>query len=264
MRSWIEFERRMRLAGRGWPVCLLAVVVSQLMVGCHLGVPVPAGWVAVADVTQDSVDGGVAVASGSNQSDQDTGLSKGGGGVLQVIVCYGAFFSNHTALRLTCPGRADVFWDPGGTYGEDDLAMGRRRDLILGRGLTIERWWAYRRDGCNEPIMAVYEWDVTNGLAVRLRGVLVEGVDPVDPTVGFYCDAGAWMCCVSICEFLDRFTGGLVVVPKRWVLPLNLGRHLWTQGPSRVRIFRVGRGSTVYVNDPLADVRGSLRTLHVD
>ena len=50
--------------------------------------------------------------------------------LLQVIIVYGPAWCHHSALRLVCPDRPVLFWDPGGSYGifhQEDI---RSKDLI--------------------------------------------------------------------------------------------------------------------------------------
>jgi len=51
--------------------------------------------------------------------------------LLQIIIVYGPAWCHHSALRLVCPDRPVLFWDPGGSYGifhQEDI---RNKDLIL-------------------------------------------------------------------------------------------------------------------------------------
>jgi len=193
-----------------------------------MGVPVPKGWVEQVEMVAGDGPG------------NDRGL-------LQVIISYGYMYSNHTGLRLTCPGRVQLFWDPGGIYKEDDPSYGRRDDLILGKPPTIEQWWAYRTQSCHEPIMAVYEWDLSSQSAEALYGVLINGTDADHPAGYFHSDVASWYCCVAVSDFLMRFAKHELAVPRTWMLPLNLGKHLWTQSPDRVRIFRIEKQPKTYV-----------------
>lgn len=220
-------------------LCVAVIFVLSGAAGCHGGVPAPKGWV--------NVGGGGA--GGEAVADRDDR------GALQVIICYGAHFSNHAALRLTCPGRLVLFWDPGGNYGEDDPGSGRARDLILARPPTIQQWWDYRRNGCREPIMAVYEWELSGHDARAMHGVLLHGLAADEPGGPFHSDAPGWYCSLSICDFLARCGGKAVAMPQRWFLPLNLGKHLWTQSPDRVTIFRDQQPPAVYTQPLMASGR---------
>jgi len=51
--------------------------------------------------------------------------------LLQVIIVYGPAWDHHSALRLVCPGRLVLFWDPGGSYGTTLPGNVRSKDLIM-------------------------------------------------------------------------------------------------------------------------------------
>lgn len=210
-------------------------LVGWVLCGCHYGVPVPDDWM-----------------------EQENPIGRAGGrgenhnapARLQVLIHYGYMYSNHSTLRLTCPGRPVLFWDPGGTYGDEDPNIGRKRDLLLARPPTLEQWWRYRNKGCDEPIMAVFEWELSDDLARRLHATLLNGTDENHPRGYFHSDIASWHCCVAICDFLMRFADDRLTVPRTWMLPRNLGRHLWTQSPDRVLIFRAAKPVRVYVQYP--------------
>ena len=206
--------------------------VFSVLCGCHYGVPAPKGWVG------QPID--------SDQAGSDDPNNRGR---LQVLIHYGYMYSNHSTMRLTCPDRPVLFWDPGGTYGDEDPSVGRKRDLLLAKPPTVEQWWAYRTKNCNEPIMAMFEWDLSDELACRLHTTLLSGTDESHPRGTFHSDIASWDCCVAICDFLIRFADDKLMVPRRWILPRNLGRHLWTQSPGRVYIFRAQKPTMVYEYD---------------
>lgn len=217
-------------------IALIGLVVS-ILCGCHYGVPAPDGWVGRPSPA------GFVVGDG-DPIDQAR---------LQVLIHYGYMYSNHSTLRLICPGQPVLFWDPGGTYGDEDPTMGRNCDLLLTNPPTVEQWWAYRNKGCNEPIMAVFEWGLPDELARRLHTTLLNGTDENHPQGTFHSDIAGWACCVAICDFLMRFASDRLAVPRTWMLPRNLGRHLWTQSPDRVHIFRADKPTMVYEYDPRYD-----------
>jgi hypothetical protein len=45
-------------------------------------------------------------------------------------------------------------------------------------------------------------------------------------------------CNVNLSDFLHRFAGKIMIVPKSFFLPHNLVRVLYTQSPKRVLVFR--------------------------
>jgi len=105
--------------GRWFLLPLLAALC-----GCHGGLHIPPGW---RDVGNPPTD--------------DPSLGR-----MQVILCFGTFTSNHSAVRLECPGRAPILWDPGGMWGKTKPEYKRSRDIVYARVPTIDEWWIFRRD----------------------------------------------------------------------------------------------------------------------
>ncbi|GAB4108203.1 MAG: hypothetical protein Kow00105_14540 [Phycisphaeraceae bacterium] len=209
--------------------------------GCHHAGILPAGWRPAAADTNS-------LGNGIHDELPDSEISQQPGR-LQIIICYGELISNHTALRLVTPGKPTLVWDPGGSFMHDNPTYGRKRDVLTQNAPTLEQWWAYRRDGCQEPIMHVYEWAITPRQAQRLYHVLTRFHDPLDPKVRFNPDAPALQCCKKTCEFLQQFADGAPDVPERFFWPHQLGDHLWGQHPGRVLIYRAGRPVEVYIPD---------------
>ncbi len=209
-----------------WTVHGCLCLSLALAAGCHNAGTVPPGWQSNPIASEDS----------------DTQPSA----QLQVIICYGKVFSNHTALRLTTPNKPDLLWDPGGTFLQHKLGHGRRHDVITQNSPTIDRWWQYRRDGCREPVMEVYQWSLEPDQANRLHMILIDYQDPTDPAQTFEPDAGGLQCCTKITEFLMRFADGRPHVNEKIFWPHKLGEHLWTQNPDRVLIFRADGESSAY------------------
>jgi hypothetical protein len=48
-------------------------------------------------------------------------------------------------------------------------------------------------------------------------------------------------CCVALSDFLHRFAGKIMTVPKSLFFPHDLARVLYTQSPKRVLAFRRGK-----------------------
>lgn len=211
---------------------LLSVIIC-LAAGCHHAGAVPPGWRGEP----------ISVLDGNDTPYTDSAHDgRGNGhqppGTLQVFICYGTVLSNHTALRLIAPGKETLMWDPGGTYKQDDPAYARRHDVLTQNAPSVEQWWRYRRDGCREPVMEVYQWSIDAEQARRLHGVLLNRVDPADASQTFEPDAGGLQCCKKVSEFLARFADGRPGVTKKFFWPHELGEHLWGQNPDRVTILR--------------------------
>jgi hypothetical protein len=219
---------------------ILLLTATLFVAGCHHAGVVPPGWRSKHFSQTNGRDA-------SHNTTAKDGLGNGSPttGTLQVVICYGKLLSNHTALRLITPGESTLMWDPGGTYKQDDPAYARRHDVLTANAPSLDEWWRYRRDGCREPTMEVYEWSIDAEQARRLHALLIERRDPTDPTSVFEPDAGGLQCCTRVSELLMRFADSRPAVSKRYFWPHKLGEHLWTQNPDRVLIFRAqGRNET--------------------
>ena len=197
--------------------------------GCHAGRPqVPEGWSAI----PESIDQRPAV----GRHDR-----------LQVIICYGRFFSNHSTVRLSGPGHEVLFWDPGGIYKADDPQYVRRGDLLLDRTPDLDEWWRYRSEGCREPFMKVFEWDLDPLESARLHEALHVGSrfskDPDD----FQTETSGGFCCIAVSEYLRRFAAPRIAVTSRYFWPHKLAQHLWSQAPDCVRVYEKGAPVRLYV-----------------
>jgi len=204
--------------------CLFLLLA--LTAGCHNAGTVPHGWQSRTITSDDTKAPSTAQ--------------------LQVIICYGKVFSNHTALRLTAPNKPDLLWDPGGTFLQHKLGHGRRHDVITQNAPNLDRWWSYRRDGCREPVVEVFQWSLEPTQADRLHTILIDYQDPADPTQTFEPDAGGLQCCKKVTEFLIRFADDRPNVTENMFWPHKLGEHLWTQNPDRVLIFRAEGENALY------------------
>lgn len=216
-----------------WLVCFTA--------GCHHAGVVPPGWIGTPVATAIQND-----PASPAMPDQGDGPFDESAGSLEVIICYGRVLSNHTALRLQVPGCPTLFWDPGGTYKQDDPTRKRIHDVLTQNAATVDEWWRYRRDNCREPVMAVFQWNLDAEQARRLHAILLNRQDPHDPRATFEPDAGGMQCCRRASEFLMRFADGTPAVSRRYFWPHQLGEHLWTQQPDRVTVFRAQGQSMVY------------------
>ena len=168
-----------------------------------------------------------------------------GQSLLQVIVVYGHLWSNHSALRLVCPDRPVVFWDPGGSYGNNFPEEVRFKDLIkvnppdLGMYLQEHIW------NHTSVEVEVFEWDLKPEYAHELYDVLVNGTDKNHPAGRFTTATLGMFCTVKVSDFLHRFAGKTMIVPKSYLFPHNLAKVLYTQSPKRVLSFRRDK-QTVY------------------
>lgn len=157
--------------------------------------------------------------------------------ILQVIIVYGDLWSHHTALRLVHPGRPVLFWDPGGGYGVDLPEDVRSKDLIRINPPDLETYLQHLWQHSSREV-EVFEWDLKPEEARDLYDVLLNGTDKNHPAGRFTTSTMGLFCAVAVSDFLHRFAGKTLTVPKSFFLPENLARVLYTQSPKRVLAFR--------------------------
>ena len=165
--------------------------------------------------------------------------------LLQVIIVYGPAWDHHTALRLVCPGRPVLFWDPGGGYGAHLPEDVRSRDLIRINPPDLETYldhiWHF-----SSLEVEVFEWDLKPEDTAELYGVLLTGTDKNHPSGRFTTTTIGLFCTVAVSDFLHRFAGKTLTVPKSFFLPEHLARMLYTQSPKRVLAFRRGKQTAYF------------------
>ncbi len=209
--------------------------------GCHHAGTIPPGW-----HSQPIASTGDQTNPLSNPIHPESSNGTNTTPQLQIFICYGKVLSNHTALRLTTPHKQTLMWDPGGTYLQHDPTRARRHDVITQNAPTVDQWWQYRRDGCREPIMEVFQWSLNTDQANRLHAILLNYHDPNDPSQLFEPDAGGLQCSTRVSEFLMRFTNDRPNVPTKMFWPHKLAEHLWTQNPDSVTVFRSDGNNQLY------------------
>jgi hypothetical protein len=166
--------------------------------------------------------------------------------LLQVIIVYERWWSCHTALRLVYPGQPVLFWDPGGGYGVDPPAdVKRSKDLIRINTPDLETYLEYVWQFSGVEV-EVFEWDLKPEDVAELYGVLLTGTDKNHPEGRFTTKSWEFFCAVAVSDFLNRFAGKTLTVPKSFFLPEHLARVLYTQSPKRVLALRRGK-QIVYV-----------------
>ena len=168
-----------------------------------------------------------------------------GQSLLQVIIVYGHWSGQHTALRLVCPDRPVVFWDPGGSYGHTFPEDVRTKDLITVNPPDLEMYLQEHIWNHTSVEVEVFEWDLTPEYARELYDVLVNGTDRNHPAGRFTTATLGMFCTVKLSDFLHRFAGKMIIVPKSYLFPHNLAKVLYTQSPKRVLSFRRDK-QTVY------------------
>ena len=177
--------------------------------------------------------------------------------LLQVIIVYGPWWCHHSALRLVCPDRPVLFWDPGGSYGIFHQEEIRSRDLILKDPPDLEAYlqfsWKY-----SSVEVEVFEWNLGLEHAYELYDVLSMGTNKNHPAGKFTTGTVGGFCCVALSDFLHRFASKIMIVPKSYFFPHDLARVLYTQSPKRILAFRRGK-QLIYVPPRIAsdDTRSS-------
>lgn len=167
---------------------------------------------------------------------------------MQVFICYGWMTSNHACMRLEGPGKQSLYWDPGGGYGQNDPNIPTKHDLLLDDdALTVEQLWDYRANGCNEPAMLMFEWNLTQEQARTRRHILIHGQTKNDPQGSFDSDAPGGFCSMAVSSYLRRFSSDNISLGRRWFWPHNLAKQLWRNKPDRVLLFERNKPAVVYV-----------------
>ena len=160
--------------------------------------------------------------------------------LLQVLIVYGPWWCHHSALRLLCPGRPVLFWDPGGSYGTFHHEDIRSKDLIRVDPPDLEAYLKFAWEFSTVEV-EVFEWDLTIEQAQELYDVLDNGADQNHPAGKFSTTTMGGFCCVALSDFLHRFAKKTMNVPKSFFFPHDLARVLYTQSPRRVLAFRRGK-----------------------
>ena len=219
-------------------ICLVLLFQLAVLCGCVVG---PAPY-----LPQDWISHPGAFASiGTNPQSK-----------LQVIVTYSGFESSHSALRLVTSDGGVTFWDPGGDYGrfDDDWnaqfgpwasEIERDNDLILSNppdiGMFVRWRWTLE-----DTSVEVFEWDISESRAQELQRILLHGTDDTHPAGSFSSWTFPLFCTMATSDFLRRFASPMIQLPERYFFPDNLAEALYTQAPSRVRVFTWDGQKTVY------------------
>jgi hypothetical protein len=175
---------------------------------------------------------------------------------LQVIVCYGYFVSNHTALRLIVPGRQVLFWDPGGGYGadqigdndeEDSTRIIKQRDIVTKNPPDIPTYLEFRWKVAKDAAVEIFEWDLNPEEGARLYDVLWNGTGPDHPAGAFRSKSWGLMCGASVSDFLKRFAKPRINLTKKYHSPRDLAEALYTQSPDRIFSQKVGHSPKIFI-----------------
>jgi len=168
-----------------------------------------------------------------------------GAATLQIIIAYGEISCHHAALRLVASKDQVLFWDPGGGYENPGSSNARARDLILTDPPDLKTYLKFR--WLNEDkAVEIFEWHLRNEDARELYGILMHGTDENHPAGAFKTITPGLFCSYAISDFLNRFAAHLMKVPRRYFLPHDLSKVLYTQSPDRVLVFHRGNGVISY------------------
>lgn len=164
----------------------------------------------------------------------------GGTGLVQVFIGYGAFVDNHAALRLVCPGKPTLMWDPGGNYGDGDPEIyARKHDYLIWEQAPDVKTFMEWRIKVPDVATEVFEFALTGAQAERLWNVLKNGNPPEDPRGRFTHRSAPMRCCTDTSDYLHRFAGDVLTVPQSYFWPRDLAKVLYTQRPRRVIYYRL-------------------------
>jgi hypothetical protein len=92
----------------------------------------------------------------------------------------------------------------------------------------------------------VFEWGLKPEDAAELYGILLTGTDKNHPSGRFTTTTMGFFCTVAVSDFLHRFAGKTLTVPKSFFLPEHLARVLYAQSPKRVLAFRRGKQTAYF------------------
>lgn len=168
---------------------------------------------------------------------------------LQIIIAYGQLVDNHAALRLVCPGRPVLFWDPGGGYNKQTAPHTRWNDIIVKDPPDLATYLAFRRTHY-DTVVEIFEWRITRQQSERLADVLRFGTDSSHPAGAFRSSTTGLFCSSAISDFLKRFAGDIMTISETYFWPSDLARALYTQAPARVILFRSADAPVIYRPPP--------------
>jgi len=162
---------------------------------------------------------------------------------LQIIVTYDPTTSTHAAMRLTNAGDGALFWDPAGRYAEIGTGryhVKRVNDLIVENGPTLETYWESSVNA-SDIAMEVFEWDLREADAQRIRQALLRGAGIEPGRNDFHTKTMKPFCSLAVSSFLSSFAADPVSLESRYLLPHSLAEALYRQYPHRVFVFRRGQ-----------------------
>lgn len=155
-------------------------------------------------------------------------------------------------MRLTNAGDGALFWDPAGRYAETGTGryavhVKRVNDLIVENGPTLESYWESSVNA-SDITMEVFEWDLREAEAQRIRQALLRGAGIEPGRNDFQTKTMKPFCSLAVSRFLSSFEADPVRLEGGYFLPHSLAQALYRAHPDRVFVFRRGQQTTVYTN----------------
>jgi len=176
---------------------------------------------------------------------------------LHVMVMYHKNSCKHTALRLYCPSKGPLFWDPAGAFATQVRYLGpaarhnrnfatkrymdskRRDDVMSEKVPTLNQYLDWRKM-INTHAVEIFEFNITDSEAEELWYILRYGTKRSHPKGRFSTKAIGLTCGLSVARFLHRFAEDIVEVDTVF-FPHNLAKQLYKKNPDRVIIYRDGQ-----------------------
>ena len=173
---------------------------------------------------------------------------------LHVMVMYHKASCKHTALRLYCPSKGPLFWDPAGAFATQIRYLGpaarhnrdfatkrymdaeRRDDVMSDKVPSLQQYLDWRKT-INTHAVEIFEFNITDSEAEELYTILRYGTKRSHPKGRFSTKAIGLTCGLSVARFLHRFAEDVVEVDTVF-FPHNLAKQLYEKNPDRVIIYR--------------------------
>ncbi len=157
---------------------------------------------------------------------------------LHVMVMYHKYSCWHTALRVYCPKKGSLFWDPGGRYATEGRHAGsiRFNDVIIEKVPTVNGYLEWRKR-IHTDAVEIFEYNLGDHEAEEFWTILRYGTERSHPKGAFKTSANGGRCGLSVAKFLHRF-GEKIAEVDTVFFPHNLAKQLYNTAPDRVIILR--------------------------
>ena len=203
---------------------IILVLTVFFLSGClHLAAPhAPENWKKNSTIVEPSV----------LEDDPDKA-------VLQVLIMSGPIHCAHTALRLYCPGKGPLFWDPAGGYGreEDYPTVERRYDVFVNNLAPTLNDYLKFRVFLPTATTEIFQWSPDAKTVCGYYDTLAnEGLTHRDKSF-FNTTSKGVHCNLSVSQFLRDHAEGFSGVEKKF-FPHDLSDRLYKLKPEKVYIFK--------------------------